>query len=194
MQISRVGVGSPGFDLARGKCDPTREESCFFFRRSPATKNTTTTSVLCHKGSALRAAHAALYTRARKNTTKCKGGRKNRPKIRCNQRLIMPRATCAELIALCCAVCLLAMSHSDRQSGCKLQEKKRRGPRGSTINEERKTTSTRTYRYQVPGTSHDTWYCVQKKAHRNTAQHRTVGQGTAPHGTARHRTALLSYS
>ena len=32
--------------------------------------------------------------------------------------LIRPRAICAELVALCFAVCLLAMSRSDRQSIC----------------------------------------------------------------------------
>ena len=40
--------------------------------------------------------------------------------------LILPRAACAELIALCCAVCLLAMTRPDRQYGCNLRENKRR--------------------------------------------------------------------
>ena len=36
----------------------------------------------------------------------------------------MPRATCAELIALSCATCLLAMPRSDRQYGCSLRKRK----------------------------------------------------------------------
>ena len=44
--------------------------------------------------------------RARKNTTKCVGGRKKRPTIWFDapSDLTMPRGTGAELIALCCAV------------------------------------------------------------------------------------------
>ena len=67
-----------------------------------------------YKGSAPRA-DAARYARARKNATKtCKGSRRG-PWFGANSDLIMPRAACAEQIALCCAVCLLAVSRSDRQ-------------------------------------------------------------------------------
>ena len=76
-----------------------------------------------YKGSVPRAAAAPRYARARNNTTHCEGGGKRRPCFRAASDLIMPRATCAELIPLCCAVCLLAMPHSDRQHGCNLRGK-----------------------------------------------------------------------
>ena len=63
------------------------------------------------------------YIRARNNTTKCQGGRRG-PWLGATSDQIMPIAACAELAALCCAVCLLAMSLSDRQYECNLQTKK----------------------------------------------------------------------
>ena len=35
----------------------------------------------------------------------------------------------------------------------------------------------------VPGTSHDTWYCVFQRKH-SAARHSTAPQGTALHGAA----------
>ena len=70
-------------------------------------------------GSAPRAADAARFARAWKKSTKCEGGRKKRPMVGATSDLIMPRATCAELIALSVLCCMLAMSRSDRQKyGC----------------------------------------------------------------------------
>ena len=63
-----------------------------------------------HKGSAPPAADAARYSRAKKNTTtvNVKGAGRS-PLFGATSDLIVSKATCAELIALCCAVCLLAM-------------------------------------------------------------------------------------
>ena len=61
--------------------------------------------------------------------------------IGCNY-VMMPRATCAKLIALCCAVCLLAMSRSNRQYA--IYDKKK-NMRTETINEESEKTSTQQY-------------------------------------------------
>ena len=74
-----------------------------------------------YKGSALWAADAARYAPARKNTTKCEGGRKKRPMIWCEQRFDNAKSYTRKLIALCCAVCFLAMSRSDQQYECNLQ-------------------------------------------------------------------------
>ena len=63
--------------------------------------------VVIYKGSAPRAADAARYARARKNATKtCKGGRKRRPMIWCEQRIdnaksCLCRANCR---VLCCVL------------------------------------------------------------------------------------------
>ena len=49
------------------------------------------------------------------------GAEKKGPWFNASSDLIMPGATCAELIALCCAVRLLAVSRSDRQYGYNLR-------------------------------------------------------------------------
>ena len=66
----------------------------------------------------------------------------------------MPRATCAELIALSVLCCLLAMSRSDRQKyACNFQRKiAKRTEMENKINDESKKTSTHVL--PVPGT----WY------------------------------------
>ena len=91
----------------------------------------------------------------------------------------MARAACAEQIALCCAVCLLALSRSDRQYGCSLRGGGNRAAvRDQTCEEKGK-------RKVVPKNTYYTRYCsiyVQKKAQRSTTQYRSVGHGTAPHG------------
>ena len=68
--------------------------------------------------------------------------------------MIVQKATCAELVTLCCAVCLLAISRSDRQYGCNLRNnKKHEEDQERKINEENKKMSTqqhtRTYRYII---------------------------------------------
>ena len=56
-----------------------------------------------------------------------------------------------------CAVCLLAMSRSDRQHGCNCEEKiAKRTEMEDKINDESEKTSTHTYHTPVPGT----WYFV----------------------------------
>ena len=107
--------------------------------------------------------------------------------------LITPRAGCAALFALCCAVCVLAMSRSDRQYGCNLRKKKMSRTERGQIKEKKDEYTRTTYRYlvlhMIPSL---VLLCVRKKAERSTAQHRIAGRGTAPHGTARPCAALLS--
>ena len=80
--------------------------------------------------------YAARLPRARKNTTNGKWAERRGPWLGATSDLIMPRATCAELMALCCAVCLLAMARSDRQYESNLRKKKAwRGPRGQSTKE-----------------------------------------------------------
>ena len=69
---------------------------------------------MSYKGSSPRAADAARYARARKITT-VKGAERRGPLLSATSDLIMPRATCAEMIALSVLCCMLAMSRSDRQ-------------------------------------------------------------------------------
>ena len=111
----------------------------------------------------------------------------------------MPRPdSYAELIALCCAVCLLAMSRSNLQYGCNFQEKKKED-RERTIKGTKPTKYeyTRTYipvstgYRMIPGT---TDACSKE----STVQHGTTPQGkarhsTAPHGAALRCAALLNY-
>ena len=50
---------------------------------------------------------------------------------------------------------------------------------------------TRTYRYFVRGTSHDTWYCCMFERRHSEARHSTAPQRWARHGsTAPHNAAL----
>ena len=73
-------------------------------------------TVITYKGSAPRAADAARYARARKiQLIYVKGAERRGPRFSATCDLIMPRATCAELIALSVLCCMLAMSRSDRQ-------------------------------------------------------------------------------
>ena len=51
----------------------------------------------------------------------------------------MPRTAYAEVIALCCAACVPAMSHFDRQYGCNLRGSEHEEDRERPINEENKT-------------------------------------------------------
>ena len=102
--------------------------------------------------------------------------------------LIMPRATCEELLALCHAVCLLAMSRSDRQYRCTLQRKKHEEDRQRTINQELKKTSTHVQAgtgYLVLRMTPGTVLCTKEKARRSTAQ-----DGAAQHSTAGQVNAL----
>ena len=68
-----------------------------------------------YKGSAPQAADAACYARARKNAAKtCERAERRSASFDANSKLIMPRAAFAGQIVLCCVVCLLAVSRSDR--------------------------------------------------------------------------------
>ena len=101
--------------------------------------------------------------------------------------MIMPRAACAELIALRCAGYLLAMSRSDRRYACNLRGGGKHGDRERTINRRKQKDeyTTRTY-IPVSGT------CIIPGTifERSTAQHDAAPQLRVRHGTACHRTAL----
>ena len=75
---------------------------------SPLRKKTNTSN---YKGSALRAAVA----QGRFQQINGKGAERRGPRFSATSDLIMPRATCAELIDLSVLCCMLAMSRSDRQ-------------------------------------------------------------------------------
>ena len=94
-----------------------------------------------HKRGSAGGAPAALAQGRIQQTVK--GVERRGQGSRASSDLIMPRATCAELIALCCVVCLLAVSRSDREYGCNLRKKKKHEEgREKSINEETKKTST----------------------------------------------------
>ena len=84
---------------------------------------------------------SATFAKGR-TQSKMKEVERRGPSLGATSDLIMPRATCAELIALCCAVCLLSMSRSDRQYGCNLRKETHEEDREGTNYEESKNTST----------------------------------------------------
>ena len=95
-----------------------------------------------------------------------------------------------------CAVCLLAMSHSDQQCGCNLRGDKNTGTqRGqSTLKKAKRRVQkhVHTVTCLVLRIIYLVLLYARKKAQRRIKQHRTAGQGTAPHGIAR-RYAAVSY-
>ena len=108
--------------------------------------------------------------------------------------LIMPTATCAELIDLCCAVCLLATSRSDPQHGFNLRKKNlKRTQREDNQLRKQKGEYTRTYRYLVLRMIRGILRSKESTAQCGTAPHRRARHGTARHRMAQ-RCALLSYS
>ena len=140
-----------------------------------------------YKGSAPRAADAARYARARQERMQlkaCKGGRKKRPMIWCEQRFdnaksCLCRANCP--VVLSCAVCfsyrcyvLIGSTGGKKQGAVKDQihvekEKSRKGVHNKT---------------------YYTRYCSMFERN-HTAQHDTSApQRRARHGTERLRTAL----
>ena len=150
-------------------------------------------------GSAPQAADAVRHARARKNTNKtCKGTERRGPWCGANSKLMMPRAARAVLIALCCAVCLLAVSRSDRQYGCNLRGGGAWGPREINWRKSKNTgtqhVDTGTWvryfvSYQVFHFIPDTAVCSRER----TAQNDTAPHCKVRHGTARRCAVLLSY-
>ena len=120
---------------------------------------------------------------------KVKGAEGGGPWFGATSDLTMPRAPCAKLSALCCDVCLLAMSRSDWQHGYNL--------RGENMMRTERGQSSKTRSHVRTGTSYlilqQQWRViptilmlyVRSKARRIRAQHGAAGQGTAPYGTAR---------
>ena len=116
-----------------------------------------------------------------------KGAERRGPRFGANSEFVMPRAVCAELIALCCAVCLLAVSRSDRQCWCNLRGGRNRGTERDRLKKKQKYEyTTRTYRYLVLRFIPVTAVCSKE----STTQHDTAPQRRARCGTAPHRTAL----
>ena len=137
-------------------------KACFVFLMKPPRKSNLRTSMSTkydgvsydtYEGSAPRAADTARYPRARKVQHNVKGAKRRGPSFGATSNLRMPRATCAELVALRCATCLLAMSRSDRHSTDVVRNKTEED-RERTVSEKSNKTSTqrqytRTYRYII---------------------------------------------
>ena len=141
-----------------------------------------------YKGPAPRASNAARYARARKNTTKCEGGKTERrgQRFSASSDLIMSRvALYTKLISLCCALCACWRCHVLNASIDVIFEYRKGGPRDDNqMKKMKKDVYTRTYtgRYRL---SHNTWYCGMFERKHSAAQHRR-----ARHGTVRHHTGL----
>ena len=138
--------------------------------------------VLSHKGSAPRAADAARYACAKKKATKtCKGSRKKRPMIWCEQRIdnaesCLCRANCLVLSVLCAYWrCHLLMG----STGVICVGEKTWGPREIKYGKSKKKEYAIT---RIPGTA----VCSKE----STARHDPASQRRATHDTAPHRTAL----
>ena len=102
----------------------------------------------------------------------------------------MPRAACAELIALCCAVCLLEVPRSIGRKNAIL----RGGGNMGTESDQMKGKQMEEYKICIPGTA--VLGMLEKK--HSTARHSTSAQGKArhratPHDTARRCARLLRY-
>ena len=146
-----------------------------------------------YKGSAPRVAHAALYARARKFATEiCKGSRKKRPMICCDKGIDNAKSLCRAINScpmLCAVLCACWRCHIRIGSaGVDL-----RGGGGEIATERRQSTLKKAKRRVQKHVYTGTWYlllhtiylvllCVRKKAQHSMKQHRTAGQGTAPHG------------
>ena len=99
----------------------------------------------------------ATLAQGRMQLKHVKGAERRGPSFVANGESIMPRAACAELIALCCAVCLLAVSHSNRQYGCNFRGGKNMVIKRDQLNKNQENEyTTRTYRHLVPGTAFHT--------------------------------------
>ena len=107
--------------------------------------------------------------------------------------LIMPRATCADLITLCCAVALVgAATFWSAVFGCNLRNKiVKRTERGQTNEASKKKANRRVHTYIHTGT------CCLVRALRNTCycyimferKHNAARHSATPQGKVRHRTA-----
>ena len=93
----------------------------------------------------------------------------------------MPRAACAEQIALLCSAVLCAfvtgVTWGKKQGAVKDQIHAEKEKRGKVV--------LRTQQHAL----YPVLLYVRKKAHSAATQHRSEGHGTAPHGSARLRTA-----
>ena len=144
-----------------------------------------------YKGSApRRLTQPATLTQGKTQLKNVKGVEIRGPRFGATSDLIMLRATCAELIGLCCAVCLLAMPRSGRQYGVipppHMTEKGQ-----SSVESKLKILAvyTRTYRHLVPDTFRMLpGKCMFEREH-SAVRHSTAPQGKK-HGIARRRTTL----
>ena len=135
-------------------------------------KGTTLSSLSCRLASNCaypRYLHNNMYTRAPlrgrlalpatlaqgRIQLKVKGAERRGPPFGATSDLIPPRATCAELIALCCAMCLLEMSRSDRQHTGVISEEKKTRLEPREDNHMKKAKRRVSTYIRAPGTSHD---------------------------------------
>ena len=177
----------------------------FFLRGAPAPQQYIHSSrypyqcYLWYKGSAPRAADAARYARERQGTIPlktCKGGRKKRPMIWCEQQFdnaksCLCRANCP--VVLSCAVCFCyrcCVLIGSTGVIC-LGEKTWGRERSNTCRKrKKKKSSTQQHVRIIPVTA----LMLEESTQRSTTQqHRSEGHGTAPHGSARRYAALLGY-
>ena len=136
--------------------------------------------------------------KARKNATKkiCKGGRKKRPAIWCEQRFdnaksCLCRANCPVAAVLCaCYRCYVLIG----STGVICVGEKTGGRERSNTCRRKSSTPYTTTRI-IPGTA----LCLKESAQRSNtapqrrARHRTARLRTAPHGSARRYAALLGH-
>ena len=156
-------------------------------------------SVSCkyYKGSAPRAADAARYARARqggmqlKTYQVCKGGRKKRPMIWCEQRFdnaksCLCRANCP--VVLSCAVCFCYRCYVliGNMGVICVGEKTGGRERSNTCRKRkmRKSSTPYTTTRNIPGTAPCSKKSTQRSdtAPQRRARHRTARLRTAPHG------------
>ena len=143
--------------------------------------------VLSHKGSAPRAADAARYACAKKKATKtCKGSRKKRPMIWCEQRIdnaesCLCRANCLVLSVLCAYWrCHLLMG----STGVICMGEKTWGPRDQIRKKQKERVRNNSY----------TWYCCMFERKHSAARPSIAAQGNARHRTASHGAALRCWT
>ena len=134
-----------------------------------------------HKGSSQQVADATRTLAQGKIQLNVKGAERRGRRFGSTSDWIMSRATCAELIALCCAVCLLAMSGSDWQcTGVTCEEKNVRTERRQSNESNQSSTHVHT----------GTWYTVLRMTPASVhSQESTTKHGTTPFHVAGQRTS-----
>ena len=131
----------------------------------------------------------ATLARGRMQLINLKGAERKDPRFGANSDLIMPNAACVEQIALPRAVCLSAVSRSDRQYGCNLRAGGNMGTERDEMKKRKEKKRVHTQRVLFVVLLY-----ARNKALRSTTQHRSAGQGTTPCRTAPHGAALRCWA